>query len=38
MTDELIVTVVGIALIVFVLWFFLAPAKDGKTSAHDHDH
>jgi hypothetical protein len=29
---------VGIALIVFVLWFFLAPAKVNSTSHEHHDH
>ena len=39
MTGELIVTIVGVALIVFVLWFFLAPAKQGTGSSHEHhDH
>lgn len=38
MSDELVVTVVGLALIVFVLWFFFAPAKQEKGSGHDHQH
>lgn len=38
MSDEVIVTIIGISLIVFVLWFFLAPVKDEKSSGHEHDH
>ena len=38
MSDELIVTVIGVALIVFVLWFFLAPAKPSDSSTHEHHH
>jgi plastocyanin domain-containing protein len=34
--DEIIVTLVGIALIAFVLWFFLGGSKD--TASHDHMH
>jgi plastocyanin domain-containing protein len=38
MSDEIIVTIVGIALIGFVLWFFLAPAKGTGSSHEHHDH
>lgn len=37
MSDELVVTIVGIALIAFVLWFFLGEAKSGDSHEH-HDH
>jgi hypothetical protein len=37
MTGELIVTIVGVALIVFVLWFFLGESKPGDPHQH-HDH
>jgi plastocyanin domain-containing protein len=33
MSDEVIVTIIGIALIAFVLWFFL-----GGSSRSSHDH
>jgi plastocyanin domain-containing protein len=38
MTDEAVVTIVGIALIVFVLWFFFAPTEKPKSSSHEHQH
>lgn len=38
MSDELVVTVIGVALIAFVLWFFLAPTDKPKSSGHDHEH
>jgi hypothetical protein len=35
-SDEIIVTVTGLALIIFVLWFFLG--RSGPAKGHDHSH
>jgi plastocyanin domain-containing protein len=37
--DEIVVTVIGIILIAFVLWFFLAPSQRSEHADHtDHTH
>jgi plastocyanin domain-containing protein len=39
MSDEVIVTIIGLALIAFVLWFFLTSTKSGTNSPQEHhDH
>ena len=36
MSDELMVTLAGIGLIIFVLWYFFG--APGRTQGHDHSH